>query len=371
MRILFATSIKTWGGGEEWMLSAAEGLGRRGHSVTLAARPASAILERARADGIASIEVSFRCDADLSSFWRIHRHCRRDRPEALVLNTDRVLRLAGTAARLAGVAVVLPRRGSEFPIKSAPTYRFFYRKIATGMIVNSRATARTLVERIDWRPAGRLHVLLNGLDLTRFERPRPVEEVRAELDIPTGSTVLLVVGELTPRKNPGLVVEILPRLLGGHPEVLVLFVGEGPERERLAALASENGIADRVRLLGFRRDVPDLLGAADLLVHPARVEGFGYAVAEGMAAGLPVVATNASSLPEIVEDGHTGLLFPLDDAGALEAAVRTYLRDPERRRRDGEAGRERIRREFSRERRLDELEELLQDEIRRATPGVR
>ncbi|MAF27000.1 MAG: glycosyl transferase, partial [Gemmatimonadetes bacterium] len=116
MRILFATSIKTWGGGEEWMLSAVRELTRRGHTVGLAARPDSTILTRARSEGLPALPTAFRSDGDVASFLRILLACRRLRVEIVCLNMDRVLRVAGSAARLAGVPVVLPRRGSEFPL---------------------------------------------------------------------------------------------------------------------------------------------------------------------------------------------------------------------------------------------------------------
>jgi glycosyltransferase involved in cell wall biosynthesis len=367
VRLLFATSIRTWGGGEEWMLANAAGLAGRGHAVGLAAPAGSAVLARARAAGLRGFEVPFRADADLLSFARIHRHCMHHRIEAMILNMDRVLRVGGAAARLAGVPVVLPRRGSEFPLKDGPLYRWTYRRVATGVLVNSLATARTLVSRIAWRPAGGIHVLPNGLDPARFAAARPRDEVRRELDIAPEARVAIAVGELTDRKNTALLVDAVPGIARRVPDLVVLVAGTGAEEARLRRRIRERGVEDRVRLLGFRDDVPDLLAASDLLVHPARVEGFGYAVAEAMAAGLPVVATDASSLPELVEDGVTGALFPPEDGAALEAAAVRYLADPALARAHGAAGRERAAREFAQERRLAELEALLEREIARCS----
>jgi len=371
MRLLFATSIRTWGGGEEWMLAAATGLRARGHDAALVARPASAIATRARDAGLDVVAAAFASDADVLSFLRVLRACRARRVEAAVVNMDRVLRVAGCAARLAGVGVVLPRRGSEFPLKPGPVYRWTYTRVATGVIVNSRATGRTLLRDVPWRPAGRVHVLPNGIDADRFARARSRGDVRRALDLPPDAAVLLTVGELTDRKNPTLVVEAAARLAARGLAARILFAGEGPERAAVERRARELGLPDRVHLLGFRDDVPDLLAACDVLVHPSRVEGFGYAVAEAMAAGRPVVATAASSLPEIVADGRTGILFPPDDADALADALAVYLGDPGRRARDGQRGRERVLAEFSRERRLDELESLLEAEIARAASRAR
>jgi len=359
MEILFATSLRAWGGGEQWMLATASGLAARGHRVTLGARPESAIFARARESGLPTLPLGFRSDADLVTDLRAFLHCRRRRVDAVCLNMDRALRTVGLAAKLAGVPVIVPRRGSEFPLKGGPLYRWSYRRIATSMIVNSRATARTLVRDIDWRPAGRIHVLPNGLDLRGADDARPRSETRGELGLDPSAPVIVAAGELTTRKNFALLLEAAAPLAESCPDLVILIAGEGPEEGALRRRAAELGIDARVRFLGFRRDVPDLLAAADLLVHPARIEGFGYVLAEAMAARLPVVATDASSIPEIVADGETGILFPPEDVGALRTGIATYLADPTRRVADGRRGRERVEREFSAARRLDELERIL------------
>jgi glycosyltransferase involved in cell wall biosynthesis len=124
---------------------------------------------------------------------------------------------------------------------------------------------------------------------------------------------------------------------------VLVVLGEGPERARLEQLARELGVGRRVFLLGRVPDVGAWLRRATLLVHPARWEGFGLGVLEAMLAGLPVVASNVSSLPELVVDGETGFLVRPDDPAALALGIARALERPEL----GEAGRERARREFS------------------------
>ena len=121
MKVLFATSIKSWGGGEEWMLSACRGMKERGHAVTLAARPGSAIAARAIRQGISCMEVPFRHDLDADSFWRVYRFCAKEHPDLLCVNMDRVLRVAGSAARAAGVRCVI--HCAESPQGTANTAR--------------------------------------------------------------------------------------------------------------------------------------------------------------------------------------------------------------------------------------------------------
>ena len=358
MNLLFATHLSQWGGGEKWMLSAAASMRERGHRVTLCAPARSVLLARAQELGLKYLEVEFQRDFDPSSFWRVFKYCRRHQIDVLCLNMDRVLRVAGLAARLAGVPAVIPRRGSEFPLKGHLNYRFQYQSVATAMIVNSHATERALCRDISWKPRGRVHVLYNGLDLRPYAATRPRAHVRSELGLHAEDFVIINIGELTARKNARLLVSVMPNLRREFPRTKLLLVGEGPEREPLTRQIDDLGLGNSVRLLGFREDTPDLLAASELLAHTATIEGFGFVVAEAMASGLPTVVSDASSLPEVIENGVTGTLFEAGNAAELEGALRRYLQDEALCRRHGSAGRERVATRFRLEDRMDELEQI-------------
>ncbi len=131
------------------------------------------------------------------------------------------------------------------------------------------------------------------------------------------------------------------------PGAVLLVLGEGPDRAELTGLAAELGVGDRLLLPGRVGDVAALYRRADLVVHPARWEGFGLAMLEAMLAAKPVVAARAGSAPELVDHDRTGLLVPVDDSDALAAAVSSLLADPARAAAMGEAGRRRAHEEFS------------------------
>ena len=165
---------------------------------------------------------------------------------------------------------------------------------------------------------------------------------------------------LTAQKGIDVAIRALPSL----PDDIVLVVlGDGPDRESLERLARELGVERRAFLLGRVPDVAAWLRRADVFVHPARWEGFGLAVLEAMLAGLPVVATNVSSLPELVVDGETGLLVAPDDPAALAAGVSSALE----RSTLGDAGRVRARSEFSVARMADRHAALYERVSRRSS----
>jgi glycosyltransferase involved in cell wall biosynthesis len=171
--------------------------------------------------------------------------------------------------------------------------------------------------------------------------------------------VLLAVCRLEPQKGLDTAVRALPDIRSRHPTAELVVLGEGPQRSELEHLANELQVP--VHLLGRVPDVAAWLRRADLLVHPARWEGFGLALLEAMLSSKPVVATNVSSIPEIVADEETGLLVAPDDPTALAAAVARVLDEPDD---YGELGRERAQSLFSVARMTDRTLALYENALR-------
>jgi glycosyltransferase involved in cell wall biosynthesis len=237
----------------------------------------------------------------------------------------------------------------------AGAFRFVERTLArraARIVAITKVLARFQVERVGL-PAEKVEVIHYGLD-----EPPAAWGANLPDDLPGTARVLLAVCRLEPQKGLDVAVRALPDIRTRHPDAVLVVLGEGPQREQLERLARELDVP--VFLPGRVPDVTEWLGRADLLVHPARWEGFGLALLEAMLASLPVVATRISSIPEIVVDGETGLLVPAEDAAALAAAVSRVLHDP------GELGAHGLRRaraEFS----VARMADRTLDVYRRAT----
>jgi glycosyltransferase involved in cell wall biosynthesis len=171
------------------------------------------------------------------------------------------------------------------------------------------------------------------------------------LRTPEDALVVCSVGSLTHRKGHDILLRALAEVAVSRSDVIGWVAGpadlEPGYAKEVAALAEELGLADRVRLLGHRVDVPDLLAACDSFALASRYEGFGLVLAEAMAAGKPVVATTVGASGEVVADGETGLLVPSEDAHALAEALLSLASDPERCREMGRAGRRRVDEHFT------------------------
>jgi glycosyltransferase involved in cell wall biosynthesis len=213
---------------------------------------------------------------------------------------------------------------------------------------------RQRMHEIEGIPIEKLRFIPNGIPTPAA--PDPGADVRAELGIAPDQPTIGVVATLRPQKALDVLIRASIPLTLEFPGLQVLIVGgeagglEGgpdPEREKLEQLARGLGVADNVRVLGHRPDIPNVLEALDVAVLSSDFEGSPLSVMEYMEAGKPVVSTRVGGVPDLVEDGVTGLLVEPQDPAALAAAIARLLRDPDESARMGEAGRERRRGEFS------------------------
>ena len=180
-----------------------------------------------------------------------------------------------------------------------------------------------------------------GVDLERFQ-PLPAargRQMREQLGLPENALVILYIAEFIPRKNHAFLVNAFARIRKQVPEAHLLLAGDGPLQAAVREQAAALGVGDHVQLLGFRRDVPELASVAHIAVSTSRQEGLGLGLAEAMACGLPVIASEDRGHRELVRDGETGFLFSQEDEAVFVARVVQLARDPGRRARMGDAAR--------------------------------
>lgn len=229
------------------------------------------------------------------------------------------------------------------------------RKFLDRNLIARRADAFVAVSREDQErmvtiekvPREKTRFIPNGIP--DLPQPTPGRDVRAELCLDPAQRVVGVVAALRPQKAHEVMVRALPSLRARVPGAVVVFAGSAAPNQvdRLSALAAELGVADAAMFLGARSDVPDLIAAFDVCALSSDFEGSPLSVLEYMDGAKPVVATRVGGVPDLVEDGVTGLLVPPRDPEALAAALAEVLLDPDRAARMGEAGRARRQAEFT------------------------
>lgn len=290
--------------------------------------------------------------------WRLLRVMLRLKPVVVHSFLPLITFMATLAGRMAGVPLVITSRRAlakhqERHILLKPL-DLFANRLSHRVTVNSKAVWKDTVNR-DYIDQKRLVLIHNGVDSLAFESARPFrEETRRKLDIKSRERVIIVVANLIPYKGHSDLLKAAYEVLKRIPHSVLLLAGEdrGIGKD-LKEMAIELGIADRVRFLGLRNDIPQLMAASDLSVLPSHEEGFSNVILESMAAGLPVVATRVGGNPEAVEDGVTGWLVPPGNPAAMAEKIIDLLGDPKRAKSWGERGRNRVKEVFTIERMVE------------------
>ncbi len=333
MKICHVLSSLEIGGAERVALRIAESQRDEGHKISiLAARPGP--LEAACREAGLPVTILRRGNA-LTRAAQALKHFTAGRYDVVNAHNEWAHRVS-LSARLARVRpLVMTVHGES--TTAAPSWQF-RAPVLDGVIACSTRIGERLRTEQPALDAGRIVVVDNGVALP----PPRSGDALAALRLP-GHAIVACVARLDPVKDLGTLLTAIASL----PRAQLILVGDGPDRAALEARARELGIASRTNFLGFRADVNELLGAADVFALSSLTEGMSIAALEAMAAGLPVVATRVGGTPDVVEDGVTGILVPARDPGALAAALGPLLDDPARREALGGAGRERVRARFS------------------------
>jgi glycosyltransferase involved in cell wall biosynthesis len=193
------------------------------------------------------------------------------------------------------------------------------------LIAVSRAIQHKLVD--EQRTSVPVSLIYNGVDLERYDHQEPCCTLPDEYGMEPGSQIVGVVARLEAEKGHPTLIQAWPQVLRAVPDAYLLVVGEGSRRDALEAQARELRVAHRVIFTGRRDDVPAVTAALDVAVLPSYREAQGLTILEAMALSRPVVASNVGGIPEMIQDGVTGLLVPPHDPDALAAAIIRLLQD--------------------------------------------
>lgn len=351
-RVLHLNTEPTWRGGEQQVLYLLNGLKERGVTSAIMAQPGKPMAERARANGHEVYERTMHGEIDLPAALAIRRKIVAGGYNLVHAHTSHAHTLGAVAVGLTPKSkrprMIVARR-VDFSI-----YRrsFFglnglkYRHGVDHYVTVSEAIRQVLIK--DGLPPEWITCVHSGIDLARIdEAPDRTAELRAELEVPEGHTLIGNVAALADHKGQRYLLDAIPDVLKERSDLVFAIVGDGELKDALHAQAAELGISERVRFLGFRTDVPSLLKAFDVFVMPSHMEGLGTSVLDALAARLPVVGTEAGGMPEILIEGETGLVCPIKDSAALTKNLLRVLGDPELAQRMASAGRARVEAMFS------------------------
>ena len=354
LRILHTESSKGWGGQEIRVLTEARGVAACGHEVTLAAPPDARIFAEAEGYGVPAIALPIGRKGARGLFALRSLLSRR---ELDVVNThsstDSWLAALACATLARAPAIVRTRHISAPAPRNAAT-RWLYTRAAERIVTTGERLRAQVLEETGADPA-RVVSIPTGIDLARF-RPGERALARERLGLPREARLVGIVATLRSWKGHRDLIEAVAEL---PRDVVLVIVGDGPQRAALEAQAAGLAAGSRVRFAGQQADVAPWMQALDLFCLPSYAnEGVPQALMQAMACALPVVTTPVGSIGEIVADGETGVLVPPRDVERLRAALRTLLDDAPRREALGRSAREAALRRFGEDAMVERMVEV-------------
>ncbi len=353
MKILQVISSGGMYGAEAVILNLSRTLNRQGHSSVLgifsnSTNPNLQLHERAQQEGIESHLISCHGQIDRSVPAAI-------RSMAASTGAD----LIHAHGYKADVYVYLAMRGSTIPLVSTChnwlddsrlvwiygiVDRLVLRRYKAVVAVSEEVKHRLIDSGVS--PV-KVHIVRNGIDLRPFKAAAP--SLR-KLGVTQERLLVGWVGRLSREKGPDILLSAVAEMRSEFPNARFILVGEGPDRLELERSIGLLGLGGMVELQGQRTDMPSVYASCDLMVSSSRREGLPMAILEGMASGLPWVATSVGDVPTLVRDGQTGGLVPPENVEMLAKCLASMMRNPEERDRMGLAARHLIEAEFSAER---------------------
>lgn len=358
MNLFVAESSTAVGGQELAVILHAEGLQKRGHRVRLILEPHSPIAQMAMDKGLPVTTMTMRKSQYPRAIASLRTLMAQHRPAILQVNSSRDSWIGAIATRLLRPRPKLLRiRHISAPLNRNLMTRLLYRRLFDMVVVTGgEKTKRELVER-DGLAADRVAAFPIGLDVNYFRPGAPDDDLRLEFGLPKGHQLVGLVSYLRSYKGHEYFIEAARMIVAQRLDVTFVIVGEGPEEQSIRSRIEQLGLSPRIRMLGFRDDLVNVLRSFDLFAIPS-VEGdtIPQVLMQALAVGLPVVSTTVGSIPDVVIEGETGYVVPPRDAGALAKQIGKLLDDEALRRRMGLQGRALVERSYSLDRMLDRME---------------
>jgi glycosyltransferase involved in cell wall biosynthesis len=343
MKVLHVEAGRYLYGGARQVAYLLPGLEAEGVESVLVCPCGSAVAKELRNRISTVYEIPMGGDLDLGLIRRLRRIIKKEQPDVVHLHSRRGADLlGGIAARLAGVKVVLSRRVDN----PEPAWLARWKYLLFDRVITISEGIRRVLLAEGVEPE-RVLCVRSAVSPEAYQAVCDKAWFRQEFGLTGGDICLAVIAQLIPRKGHRFLLQALPGLLEGFPDIHLFLFGQGPIEAELRQQVAELGLEGRVVFAGFRTDLPRILPCLDLVVHPALMEGLGISLLQAAGAGVPIVAVNAGGMPEVVRDGLNGLLVPPADSAALGLAIKRLLGDPELAKRMGRAGAELVAESFS------------------------
>jgi glycosyltransferase involved in cell wall biosynthesis len=353
--ICFFNSNNAWGGGEKWHLTTAKEFARRGYNTFIVSNVHSELEKKGIAEKMNVFSFFVHNLSFLNPFKVLTMVAlfKSQKVDAIVLNLPSDLKLAGVAAKIAGVKRIIYRRGMPHPLRNTALNRYLFKNVLTHVVVNSQEIGRSLQQGNEsWFPEEKMVLIYNGVDSAKAIAHEKKLYEREGDEIVIGNA-----GRLTEQKGQKYLIEMADILKEEGMNFKLLIAGEGELEDSLISLIRERDLENEVILLGHVSDMTGFFNSLDLFVFTSLYEGSANTLIETLHHGIPTIAWDISSNPEVIEDGVSGYLVKPFEVEELVKTVERLVADKEVKQKL--VFQEVVREKFDSKKNLSKLEEII------------
>jgi len=324
IRILHLSTERTWRGGEQQIAYLIESSREKGIEVTVAARPGSAFEQWCNDQHVPAFPVAFANGLDLGSALAIKRICRKINASLVHIHSGKGLSIAYLSVLMGMKVPLVVHRRVDFPIKESGFSLAKYNHNSVKRIICVSQAIADMVKR-SVRFSARVKTVYSGIDFARFNEVSKSYYLHDELGLDHSIHLVANVSAVAPHKDYHTFINVAAKVLSERRDVCFLIVGDGELLQEMKARVKNLRIEDNVIFTGFRDDIPLLLREIDIFLLTSETEGLGTTIIDAMYNAIPVVATSAGGIPELVENEKTGFLSEIRDVGGLAESVNKLL----------------------------------------------
>lgn len=361
MRLLFINSIgkNKWGGGEKWMVLAAQELKKKGHHVIVGCRKHSILESRSKSVGLPVVNLDIYSDVSLVGGVQLRKIVARESIDLIIGCQNKDVRVAGLMSKLTGGPLVISRQGVQLLHKSNK-YKWSFVPLCDGIITNTYSIKKEY-DSYGWWGKDYVKVIHNGIPvLNDLAEPCDLKTILPTINEQT--RVILSTGRLAAQKGFQYLIEAAQDIVKQHRNVHFIIAGKGKLEAVLTKQINQAGLEKRVHLIGFHPNVHSLLQAADIFVLPSLYEGMPNALMEALANGVPSVSTDVNGVSELMKDEEHGYIVSSGNASELAGAIDKLLKD-DKLHEKGQQARQHVITHFSVDKMVQTLEDHLQQLI--------
>lgn len=335
LHVLHLSSESTWRGGERQIAYLIEESIQAGIKISVFCRPGSAFFNWCKEREIKTVTAPFKNGLDVKTALAIRAYASRQGVSIVHAHSGKSQSLAYLALKLGMKTYVVAHRRVDFPLKSGgPSLAKYTHPRVKAIICVSEAIAQLVREKI--KRTEKVHVVHSGIDFSRFPQTPRTGYLHREFGWDPELRLVANISALAPHKDYHTFIRTAAQVIGEMPECGFLIVGDGELRGELEKLSAKEIEGDKLVFTGFRRDVPQILRELDVFLITSKTEGLGTTVIDALYNSLPVVASRAGGIPELIDDGENGFLCDVADHECLADRVQILLNDDVMRKAMGE-----------------------------------